>query len=263
MSTHKKLNFFIALDCCACGGKGQSMSYWKSNAFFLKISDDAKLMLLIPCDDFCNFSFPYHCIFNKHSKNKHQEERNMKNVSVYPRSFEFCYPIKVLKQLLNQKYPKDGERTFCVVSLSISLFCCLFFSPFGWDNIFWCRGYGGQKYLRRKRWKNVNLETVYLFFLNVFNWSRFFSHFFKEKKARKQKGINFTVSCLKKSYLEAKIIRRCSIISLSQRLYRIAFPRVERKLFAFLSSSSTSTSTSSCYFSFFDAIWFKKCFVWN
>lgn len=90
------------------------VSEWNSCLDGLTPKWKISFSLLISLDDFCNFSFPNHCIFNKHSKHERKNTWKMLQPSL---SYEF-FPIKVLKQLLNQN-KKRGKDLMPCVSLSI------------------------------------------------------------------------------------------------------------------------------------------------
>lgn len=98
---------------------GRDVNYGKSKAPFRRfVLSPLKWMLLMPSDDFCNFLFPYHCIFNKHSKHKQREHEKCFSLSQAP----VVRPIEVLKQLLNQNRIREGDGKSLRASASLSIF---------------------------------------------------------------------------------------------------------------------------------------------
>lgn len=135
------------------------MNYGKSKALFGRfVLSQLKWMLLMPSDDFCNFLFPYHCIFNKHSKHKQREHEKCFSLSPVP----VVRPIEVLKQLLNQNRIRKRNGENLRASASLSIFSGGFptvFLPF----------FGAMLDARIVKAEIGNLKTVYLFFQNVFS----------------------------------------------------------------------------------------------
>lgn len=193
---------------------GRDVNYGESRAFFGRfVLSPLKWMLLIPSDDFCNFLFPYHCIFNKHSKHKQKEHEKCFSLSTVP----VVRPIEVLKQLLNQNRISERDGNILRASVSLSIFSGVFsdrsFAFFRCENNIRMPGIWTPELWRQKDEKLVISKLFIYSFRTCSTGIEFLSLYQKEGKGNK-----FSRALLKNNFA-AKIIR-LSIISLFKCLHR-------------------------------------------